>query len=687
MSQKKERLISFNYEKGLITSISYKGEEICAKESAIFTIRLIDREGRVIDLPSTTAKSVCVADDGLSAVYSCFDEDITVTVFVRTTERGFNLRFKVENGTDKIIEHIESLPLILKPFVKHYGVETGGKGKMLYPYNEGVIVEDSYFFSLCRPYHEPAYPSEGSYGIFPNMVQSQFMAYLFEGKGLYIGTHDEERGLKAINFFVCDELNNIQVQLRLYSGKNYGEDFAPDYDVVYELFDGDWMDGAEIYKKWFYEHLPKGLKKVIDNRNLPEWYHDFPIILTYPVRGYHDTDEMTPNELFPYVNVLPYVDEISRLTGAKIMVILMHWEGTAPWAPPYVFPPYGGEEEFDKLFNALKNDGHFLGVYCSGFSFTEQSNVLPEYHCREMLKDKETFKAFCAGRDGKILHSKICEGQRVGYDLCIASNKGRQILDEAYDPVFAKGLDYVQILDQNHGGGQYFCYSNEHNHPPCVGPWMTIEMNKLLDEWNAKAGKTLLGCESAAAEPFLKNLAFSDNRFEINHCIGTSVPVYSYIYHEFAHNFMGNQVSAMLCADSYLFRMAYSFVAGDMPTLILHPQGFLMSHWGQRDVQDRPDKQNVYTFVKNIREFYMENADFMRYGNMIKPLPYKTEEIVFKNDYYARSYTADKVLSTAFEFGGQKIQIFANYNTQDQEIEFGGKTIVIKALSVVKESI
>lgn len=676
--------IVFDFKKGVVTSLKYKGEEICAKESLIFSVRLTDRAGKFEDLSSNNAKKVEVSSDGFTATYLGFSEDIVVTVTLVLTEKGFTLRFKVKNETDKIVEHVEYLPLVLKPFIKHNGVEVGGKGKMLYPYNEGVIVEDSYFLSLCRPYREPSYPSEGSFGIFPNMVQSQFMAYLFEGKGLYIGAHDEKRGLKAINFFDCDESHNIQLQLRLYSGKNYGEDFSPDYDVVYELFDGDWMDGAEIYKKWFYAHLPEGLKKVVDNPKLPEWYHDFPVILTYPVRGYHDMDEMTPNELFPYVNVLPYVDEISRLTGAKIMVILMHWEGTAPWAPPYVFPPFGGEEEFDKLFSALKERGHLLGVYCSGFSFTEKSNVLPEYDCLEMLKDKETFKAFCADRDGKILHSKICEGQRVGYDLCIASDKGREILDEAYNPLFEKGLDYVQILDQNHGGGQYFCYSNEHNHPPCVGPWMTTEMQKLLNEWNEKAGKTLLGCESAAAEPFLKNLAFSDNRFEINHCIGTSVPAYSYIYHEFAHNFMGNQVSAMLCADSYLFRMAYSFVAGDMLTLILHPQGFLISNWGQRNMEDRPEKDDVMTFVKNIREFYLQNADFMRYGNMIKPHPYKTEQVVFRNDYYARSYTAEKVLSTAFEFGGRKIQIFANYNANDEQIEVDGQTITIKSLSVEK---
>ena len=672
--------IELNLENGTVSSIGYCGVEICAKQSPIFNVRLTEKGGQIVDVSSVEAKSVLVKQDGFSAVYSQFSEDISVTVSFEKTDKGLNTRFSVENNTDKIVEHVEILPIVLKPFVKN-----GGIGKMLYPYNEGVLVDDDDLRAPCHLQHlEPEYPSQGSFGIFPNMVQSQFLAYLFDGHGLYVGAHDEKRGLKAIDYYAVDEQKNIKIEIRLYSGKGYGENFAIDYDMVYEFFDGDWYDGADIYKKWFYEHLPLGLKKVRENAELPDWYSDFPLILTYPVRGYHDMDEMSPNELFPYINAMPFVDKFSKQTGAKIMVLLMHWEGTAPWAPPYVYPPFGGEEEFDKFFNALKEKGHLLGVYCSGFSYTEQSNVLPSYDCKEILKDKETFKAFCAGRDGKVVHSKICTGQRVGYDLCIASDKGREILDEAYNPLFAKKLDYVQILDQNHGGGQYFCYSNEHNHPPCVGPWMTEEMQKLLRDWNVRADGTLLGCESASSEAFLPNLLFSDNRFELNHFIGKAVPLYAYLYHEFLHNFMGNQVCSLFGGDSFLYRLAYSFSAGDMPTIVLSPRGVLLSYWGQRDLEDLPNEESVLTFIKNAREIYLSNLKFTCYGNMIKPLPYKTGEVSFRNDLYGRSYVTEDVLTSAYEYDGEKIQIFINFNEEDKIIEFRGEKITVKALSSIK---
>ena len=675
--------IHFDFQSGNIVSASYAGTEILAKPSELFAVRLTDRQGGKLDFSSRDARKVCVQRENaesVTATYSGFAEAFAVTVTVKRQAGGIAVRFAVKNDTDKIIEHIEPCPMVVKPFLKN-----GGIGKMLYPYNEGALVDDNDLRATCHLQHlEPGYPTVTCCGLFPGMLCSQFMAYLFDGHGLYVGTHDEVRGPKELDYYAVDEEKNIKIELRLYSGKSYGEDFAPAFDTVYRFFDGDWQDGADIYKEWFYAHLPVGMKKVKENDGLPAWYSDFPIILTYPVRGYHDMDEMTPNELFPYVNILPYVDKFSKATGAKIMVLLMHWEGTAPWAPPYVFPPYGGEEAFDALFNALKERGHLLGVYCSGFSFTEQSNVLPSYNCEEILQDKETFKAFCAGRDGKVLLSTVCTGQRSGYDICVASEKGREILNEAYQPLFDKKLDYVQILDQNHGGSQLFCYSQEHNHPPCVGDWMTTEMQTLLAEWNGEAGRTLLGCESAASEPFIKNLLFSDNRYELVHFIGKAVPLYAYLYHEFLHNFMGNQVCSLWQADSYLYRVAYSFAAGDMPTIVLNAKGFIQSYWGQRDFADVPVEEDVLTFVKNLRAFYLENLKHMCYGNMVKPLAYQTGEVTYRNDLYARSYTAEEVLSTAYEYGGKKIQIFVNYNLEPKTVTVEGKELSVDGLSVIK---
>ncbi len=169
--------IVLDLEKGIISSISYKGVDICAKKSPIFVLRLTEKSGSVLDLASTQAKEFFVDGKLSEATFSKFSEDISVKVKFLQTERGINVRFSVENRTDKIVEHVEIMPIVLKPLVKN-----GGIGKILYPYNEGALIEDNDLRATCHlQYNEPQYPSMGSYGIFPNMIQSQFMAYLFGG--------------------------------------------------------------------------------------------------------------------------------------------------------------------------------------------------------------------------------------------------------------------------------------------------------------------------------------------------------------------------------------------------------------------------------------------------------------------------------------------------------------------------
>ena len=130
------------------------------------------------------------------------------------------------------------------------------------------------------------------------------------------------------------------------------------------------------------------------NTDLPEWYTDNTLVVTYPVRGVHDMDRPEPNALFPYINALPHIDEIAGKTGMRPLALLMHWEGTAPWAPPYVWPPYGGVEAFNEFRDALHDRGHMLGVYCSGFGYTKRSNLIPEYDNTEKIGRDDLLAVF-----------------------------------------------------------------------------------------------------------------------------------------------------------------------------------------------------------------------------------------------------------------------------------------------------
>ena len=212
---------------------------------------------------------------------------------------------------------------------------------------------------------------------------------------------------------------------------------------------------------------------------------------------------------------------------------------------------------------------------------------------------------------------------------------------------------------------------------------MTERMQEMLSDWNAKAPGMLFGCESAAAEPFIGNLLFSDNRFELNFMLGEPVPMYAYIYHEYVRNFMGNQVCCPFSIeeDSLRYRLAYSFVAGDSMTLIMTQDGELASHWGVRDFTHKPDKDKALRMVANLTRLYKERAKkYLFSGRMIASPEVKCDGVSFDMPSFGK-YTFPSVMSSAWQSAdGARALILVNPGERDTVCEVNGEKITVPAL-------
>ena len=666
--------LAVDFETGRVTSLFLNGKERVEGRCPLFRLRLRNEEGALREWSAWDAKTVLPTPEG--AVYTGFPgEDQALRVEVSLTLQGeaAEWRLLVAPVAGSLAEWVDFPQVSLPPL----RAQSPRGGAVLLPYNEGVLIEDwELRQSTSFAYREPEYPSKGSNFIFPNMMFAQMQAYLWEDAGLYIGAHDPARGVKGIDFEQTQE--GVRMQLRHYCGAEYGETVEPGYPVVWAAVGTRWEEAAAYYRRWLETALPPCVQKIPENKALPAWYGDSPLVVTYPVRGEHDTDEMVPNRMYPYTNALPKLQAIRQAVDSRLLVLLMHWEGTAPWAPPYVWPPYGDAENFWQFRETLRQQGDLMGVYCSGFGYTLQSNVLPEY------RREADLGAMCAGPDGKVELSAICTAQRSGYDLCPASEQGERILEEAYEPLLQSGLDYAQILDQNHGGAPYFCYSKEHGHPPAPGRWMTEGMQRLLSRWNARGGGMLLGCESAAAEPFIGNLLFSDNRFELNYRMGRPVPLYAYLYHEYLRNFMGNQVSCPLREqddENLWYRLAYSFAAGDCLTLVLDQDGQIRSRWGKTKLEEPhlPDQAKVLRLVHTLTALYHNEAKpYLYAGRMITPLAVDCPTVEFRRHDGARTVVLPAVVSTAWQApDGRCAQLLVNPTEKEVSCRVGTQNVTV----------
>ncbi|MBQ8428924.1 MAG: hypothetical protein IJX30_02385 [Clostridia bacterium] len=649
--------MEINLAQGVLVSLQGNGRDLCAGNTyPLFVVAMIaeDYEKSRISSLDCQFEGVEEKDEEYILTYTYLDK-IVITAVVAYDTDSFRFRIQVKNNTKDLIEWVEYPGISFED-----DLDGSKKSNILWMFNEGALV--SYCKDKMWPYEEPEYPSWGTLGIFPNMVQSQFMAYLYGNGGLYVGCHDKNHGVKQIDFYHKDE--RIKLQLRFYSGAYYGQDFSMNFDVVFRFFNGEWQDACEIYRAW-YESVTT-VKKLEENLDLPVWYQESPLVVALPIRGAHDTAEMAPSRYYPYDNLLKEVERISAKTNSKLLVLLMQWEGTAPWAPPYVWPPYGGEDAFKEFADKLHTMGHYLGLYCSGFAWTQQSKLIKEYNKEKEFEERNLQAEMCVSPEQTLAYSRICTPQRVGYDFCPTSKVLKEIIQSEVANMFAAGVDYIQLLDQNHGGNSYFCYSKSHGHPHAPGAWQVDAMNGILEDIHQD--KRLFGCESAAAEPFIKNLLFSDNRWTYAEMVGDAVPAYAYIYHSRVNNFMGNQSCCpfQYTEGDYRYRITYSFLAGDMLTVVLDNDGDVMHYWGAaRKNVGKPDQESVFLLLNECNAWRNAAKEYLLYGDMVKPKQYDCDEFceftIVRRQAFPKK--VPKVMANAFVYKGKRADVFVNHTT------------------------
>lgn len=641
-----------------VSSINFENEELIHGKLPFFVIKLRDRDANKEYINASQFEFVSF--DGTNAIYK--HEKVDVTLSINQLENGLKWGVSIKNHTSKIIEQVE---LMTVGFNKELEEECG-TGEVVIPYNEGARIT-----SLKRrdengfTYREVDYPSYGTSYVYPNMISSPFMAYIFNKKGVYFGMHDETFTPKHID--VREYEGVLKTEMSVFTNTNYGEDYQMKFESLMIFFKGDFYDACDIYRDWFYKTHSKKFKTIKEQyTELPKWYHESPVVVTYPVLGEKDSDlNMAPGKLYPYTNGLKVIDHFYQETDSKMMVVLMQWEGTAPWAPPYVWPPYGDINDFYKYRDELHNRGHYLGLYTSGFGWTNKS-FRKEYDKTLEFEQRNLKEIMCTDSNG-FMKSTVVTDIRYGFDVCPALDLSKKIfIDEAMKMVNAD-IDYVQILDQNHGGHPYFCYSDKHGHIPAPGSWQVEETLKILKSIDKL--KCLLGCESAASEPYLNELKFSDNRYVLNYCVGEPIPMYSYLYHEFVNNFMGNQICYAMTNEKYslTFRMAYSFINGDMYTLVIDGNGKIHIAWCNDIIVDEDMPLRLIKNTNNWRVGKFER--FLHLGKMVRPLKYQCSKKTFGYTWgKEHTYVFDSVLSAAYTDGKETYQFFINYDEIEEKI-------------------
>ncbi len=604
---------------GAVASLVADGVERVVPAAEAFTLQLLDGKGEPTRLKSSEfafEPRVTFAGGGHGATALPVGDGRAGSPcpplgFTWRHANGLVVRMKIEaaNGEFRFTPSVEGIPTgMLLEWFDGPQVCISPDRKLFYPSWDGVEVTK--FTHAYRPvgYRERFSPRGGN-SLYPGLAQMQFMAAYKDGRGIYFSAVDSRH------------TKTVRLTLQTFCG-DLGEDGAwrPKFHYSLRPYAGGWMEACEIYRDWV-----RTLPEFQQSPKRPKWMYDSPVNLIYPVRGDgRDSGRgMKPNKMFPYANALPVVEKYGQLLDSRIMALLMHWEGTAPWAPPYVWPPYGGETELAKFRDALHARGDLLGVYCSGTAWTQISSIVPTYSLEQRFEDERLGRHMIRGPKGQIT-ATICnyfDGQRLGYDMCLADDWCiGEIVAEAIK-LSRFGIDYSQFFDQNMGGGWLLCYAKHHKHPPIPGAWAVDAMVALQKKLIASAGADgmVVGCEQTAATPYVPTLPYNDVRPLVGLMrFGRPVPGTAFVFHEWMCNFTGNQCGMTKRMDAF-WRWMSGFHRGDMFSLVLNDKGEAVCGWPSLWKEPFPEREKLVGVVRNLNAIRKKHPSFLLEGRMIRP--------------------------------------------------------------------
>lgn len=667
--------LSFCLENGAVNSLTFGNREMLVPAEHFFTLGLRSDTGDLAILSSNDFRFKYEANAGDTLIFRHSGHPQGSALEVRTSiqaEKGFfRIRPEVKNIPSGFwLEWIDVAQLVVPP-----------GGKIFWPHTEGVLIDrpEAREASPWSRYHilgflgrtEGIAYSEGGY--YPGVCPMQFLSWEKDGAVLYFGAHDFSHGTKAVEFAPQKD-GSCRLSLQTFCGG--ADTYRSSFDYVIGALEGDWRDACAVYRDWIADDPSLPPKNA-----LPEMVRESPVVMIYPVRGHgDDKGRMTVgNEYFPYENAMPATRKLAEAFDSRILSLLMHWEGTAPWAPPYVWPPFGGVELLKKYAEQLHGAGHYLGVYCSGTAWTQRS-CITDYSREKECEEKDLRKHMIRGPKGEI-EAVICNGeqsQRIGFDLCLTEEWSRKTLIDELAKLTECEIDYAQFFDQNLGGGYHPCYSREHRHPAVPGAWQTEAMKSLLDEMLAtlrkKNSHMVLGCEAASADAFLKELPFNDLRACWNWSRGIPVPGYQFVFHEYANNFMGNQcgiadsIDCKASPENLLYRLAYSFISGDLLSVVLKDGGKIHWGWGALWELPEPDQESAITLIRNLNAVRRKHGKFLQYGKMEKPR-IETAGGTFPLHVCGRILTMDAFLHSSWTApDGEMVEIIANFLPGPQSV-------------------
>jgi hypothetical protein len=410
---------------------------------------------------------------------------------------------------------------------------------------------------------------------YPGNLSAQFLAYQTRSAGVYLAGMDPAGYpmslgvLKQAEGFRCwHEYTAVADE----EGARAGVWHSP-YPVAVGVTQGRWCETADQYKRWAVQQTWCA-PTLAERRDIPAWWKDGPDVHVCEVRTYDKTRTCTGSY---YPKLHDHLRTFREKIDGPIVAMLAGWENHRRWTGGDYFPVFAADQAAP-VIQQLRQDGFRPFFFLSGLFSTYWNEGRDG---GEIAAAQKYLASYVVGSgSGKPKEYVLNESNPAGdwkrhsYQFCVTAPQTKPFFCAVIDRAHAIGVDVLQ-MDQTVSGAGDACYCTTHGHAPGVGLYQSRAFGELLDVMRAHGKSRSADFVLFHEEPHEQLIPHVDGfhvreyyekRWYRGYPGAIGIPLFSYLYHEFAAGYGGD--SAGLSKENNRWNVrchALNLVAGRTP--------------------------------------------------------------------------------------------------------------------------
>jgi len=508
---------------------------------------------------------------------------------------------------------------------------------------------------------------------YPGSLSAQFLTFQDRTAGVYLSSRDTVghpmawcAARRGEEFLLWHELKPLAKP---------GERWTSPYAVVLGVTQGTWQESADRYKQWAVEQ-PWCAKTLAQRDDVPDWWKAGPDVHVCEVRTY-DRERTCSGSYYP--KLLEHVRAFREKIDGPVVPMLAGWENHRRWTAGDYFPVFD-QPQAKRVIAELRGEGFRPFFFLSGLYYTFENegrdgSPIPaawEYAAHFVVDEKTGEPAEYTLNES----SPAGTWKRHSYQFCVADPATREFFCDVVDRAHALGVDVLQ-MDQTVSGAGAVCYSDRHGHAPGPGLYPSQGFYELLRAMRSRGKANTPNFVLFHEEPHEQLIPYLDGfhvreyyakRWYRDYRGAVGIPLFSYLYHEYAIGYGGDSASLSAHNSRHNVRAhALNLVTGRTPGGAI---------WSAHQNMFDAHPEQIAVLRNHSRLLKTRAREFLMLGKMLHGYELDVPKIKLEWSRRAGKNTRKQttedpaVLTSSWQSPGGKVgHLFVNMAEEPQRLE------------------